>query len=67
MSDSHRGTFLSAEVQAKMTKEHPDRQTKEPSGPRTELKVNESLVSTLEGVPNIRATKFNSAKQLTFA
>lgn len=39
----------------------------EPSGPRTDLKVNESLANTLEGVPNIRATKFSSAKQLTFA
>ena len=39
----------------------------EPSGLRTDLKVNKSLANTLEGVPNIRATKFNSAKQLTFA
>ena len=38
----------------------------EPSGPRTDLKVNACLEAALEGVPNIRATKFNSAKRLTF-
>ena len=39
----------------------------EPSGPRTDLRVNASLEAALEGVPNIRATNFNSAKRLTFA
>ena len=39
----------------------------DPSGPRTGLKANDSLEAALEGVPNIRATNWNSAKQLTFA
>lgn len=38
----------------------------EPSGPRTNLKVNPSLEAALTGVPKLRATNFNSGRKLVF-
>lgn len=38
----------------------------DPSGPRTNLKVNPSLEAALSGVPNLRASDFNSGRKLAF-